>query len=86
VLSTSVEMFQSTPGINAGRILGKDPVAASIRLFQSTPGINAGRIRSTSPHENLLRSFNPRPALMPGESKDAMASVFKALVSIHARH
>ena len=39
--------FQSTPGINAGRIPDAfSEVAAVLNEFQSTPGINAGRIPS----------------------------------------
>ncbi len=37
--------FQSTPGINAGRIVKDERSTASYAMFQSTPGINAGRIR-----------------------------------------
>jgi len=38
--------FQSTPGINAGRIrCALWITAAAGETFQSTPGINAGRIR-----------------------------------------
>ena len=37
-------MFQSTPGIAAGRISRKVLLAPAARRFQSTPGIAAGRI------------------------------------------
>ena len=37
-------LFQSTPGINAGRIGLREELLAAVMEFQSTPGINAGRI------------------------------------------
>ena len=39
-----VTVFQSTPGINAGRIVEQEKARLNSELFQSTPGINAGRI------------------------------------------
>ncbi len=38
------DVFQSTPGINTGRILAATLPTHS-KWFQSTPGINTGRIR-----------------------------------------
>ncbi len=61
-------MFQSTPGINAGRIVCNFSVATTERWFQSTPGINAGRILRFLMQRYMVNGFNPRPASMPGES------------------
>ena len=40
------DVFQSTPGINNGRIGMTFARALNLAKFQSTPGINTGRISS----------------------------------------
>ena len=62
-------VFQSTPGIAAGRIGTVLRQMPRTLQFQSTPGIAAGRICPWSCVPCGAASFNPRPALLPGESK-----------------
>jgi len=85
-LIASLALFQSTPGINAGRILPTTATARAWCKFQSTPGINAGRIGVKAAVREALECFNPRPALMPGESASGHLVQQVHLVSIHARH
>ena len=60
-------MFQSTPGIAAGRINVRLNAPVVLLLFQSTPGIAAGRIASTnglSAHRTRL--FQSTPGIAAG--------------------
>ena len=43
-MMASNTLFQSTPGIAAGRIQSRHDAGQKLNLFQSTPGIAAGRI------------------------------------------
>ena len=49
-LHKAVAEFQSTPGINAGRIMRVGSRWIIVDKFQSTPGINAGRISRRARH------------------------------------
>ncbi len=42
------EMFQSSPGLSAGRITYDATTALDDLVFQSSPGLSAGRIRGQS--------------------------------------
>ena len=54
-------MFQSTPGINAGRIRNCLGNRNFCLRFQSTPGINAGRIAPNfTPYASLTVSIHAR--------------------------
>ena len=79
-------MFQSTPGIAAGRITVDLFEHGALVQFQSTPGIAAGRIARCFANTCSDDGFNPRPALLPGESEQRPATPCRLVVSIHARH
>ena len=83
---TPAPLFQSTPGIAAGRIKSAWLKPCQSTVFQSTPGIAAGRIRAWPSPAATQSCFNPRPALLPGESIALGAGAHKNDVSIHARH
>ena len=65
---TWLSWFQSTLGVNTGRIQQTNRPLIVRPQFQSTPGINTGRIKVQPSPEALPGRFNPRPALIPGES------------------
>ena len=66
-------LFQSTPGIAAGRCIMSYATASLFIQFQSTPGIAAGRCLWPLQHQAALECFNPRPALLPGDALEAAA-------------
>ena len=55
-------MFQSTPGMNAGRSPEMGAENAMPDMFQSTPGMNAGRSTGGITGYSAVFRFNPRPA------------------------
>ena len=61
-------MFQSAPGLEAGRCHRR--IQRQIReiKFQSAPGLEAGRSLGVSASLGAAEGFNPRPALRPGEA------------------
>ena len=61
--------FQSTPGINAGRILCRPGLRYNIAGFQSTPGINAGRILACKCFVCLSSLFQSTPGINAGRIK-----------------
>ena len=65
---TPSEVFQSTPGISAGRYLGIVNNADNPFVFQSTPGISAGRYSRREFRQAPHKCFNPRPAFLPGDT------------------
>ena len=80
-------LFQSTPGIEAGRSSWGCLSTPVDTRFQSTPGIEAGRsILAVSYQVLMTWCFNPRPASKPGDPKPAFGCPCCTGVSIHARH
>ena len=79
-------VFQSTPGINAGRSGMTQIAIISNAKFQSTPGINAGRSWARASTHSTPLGFNPRPASMPGDPGSERTGCTRTDVSIHARH
>ena len=73
--SANSAMFQSTPGIAAGRIPSRRRMRSFSSMFQSTPGIAAGRISRPAAAPPAIPCFNPRPALLPGESHVKLAAL-----------
>ena len=55
--------FQSAPGLEAGRCLGRAACAVEFaEKFQSAPGLEAGRCRRVAVAYRHPTRFNPRPA------------------------
>ena len=79
-------MFQSTPGIAAGRILTQSQRLPPSCSFNPRPALLPGESLLRRMGTQLSKSFNPRPALLPGESGDVAAVAEGLAVSIHARH
>ena len=80
------ELFQSTPGINAGRITEYFAHSVWRSEFQSTPGINAGRILSMEPLLGPVNLFQSTPGINAGRIPGCKFDYCMVLVSIHARH
>ena len=85
-LFTRSSLFQSTPGINAGRISVGLPKCLHDMRFQSTPGINAGRITVSKFYTASLHEFQSTPGINAGRILVALLINGDSAVSIHARH
>ena len=79
-------MFQSAPGITAGRSRVGCYSGIALSLFQSAPGITAGRSLRPTPQAASTQGFNPRPASLPGDPPPDARSLPAGQVSIRARH
>ncbi len=63
-------LFQSTPGINVGRILIFGDRSGQVVMFQSTPGINVGRIHHGIGSLAHSRAFQSTPGINVGRIPD----------------
>jgi len=66
-------LFQSAPGLEAGRCHWTHPVYLSMTTFQSAPGLEAGRCTCSDRAMPGWLCFNPRPALRPGDADSAVS-------------
>jgi len=81
-----VLMFQSAPGLEAGRCICAHVTYLFVHMFQSAPGLEAGRCPLARFPGVKIPSFNPRPALRPGDAPHlAHGWHVTDLVSIRAR-
>ena len=79
-------LFQSTPGIAAGRI-GRGILPMSLSgCFNPRPALLPGESVGSLSAISADLGFNPRPALLPGESWQVELELLGSAVSIHARH
>ncbi len=62
-MEAGAQLFQSTPGLLAGRYLIATTQRMSWLMFQSTPGLLAGRYQAPEVGQGAGdQGFNPRPA------------------------
>ena len=80
-------VFQSAPGLEAGRCRKQHDNLVRILRFQSAPGLEAGRCIGSATATSFARCFNPRPALRPGDASFLFRLFLAHLpaVSIRAR-
>ena len=84
-----LHLFQSTPGINAGRIIGTWSGLRGPGVFQSTPGINAGRIGLHRSGVIFVGWFQSTPGINAGrillfEFERALFALFQSTPGINA--
>ena len=72
-------MFQSTPGISAGRYLGQDEINASVTGFNPRPAFLPGDTCTHAPVSDPLFGFNPRPAFLPGDTSPLQEQGFSQI-------
>ena len=79
-------LFQSSPGMGAGRNKLRPLNTWCEMGFQSSPGMGAGRNAGQQSAQKAPAGFNPRPAWEPGATFQTVCGYCHITVSILARH
>ena len=78
-------LFQSAPGLEAGRCTTASSALRSIWVFQSAPGLEAGRCSPLSRRPALPCTFQSAPGLEAGRCVDMLPPKLKAELRFNPR-